>query len=166
MKLNVKGFTLLEVLVSLIILAGTSIVLYQSWNSSQAGVRKGRLFSTITLLLQKKMVEFEARTKNKKVEEIETDSDFKSGDFGDDYPGYTWEVKMRPFTLPPIIPPAANGDKQSEVTTTIIKTMTDFFEKAVREISIVVTYKQGNTQKSYSLSTIYIDYTKELPIGF
>jgi prepilin-type N-terminal cleavage/methylation domain-containing protein len=161
---NQKAFTLIEVLIALLILAGTSIVLYQSWNGSLQAIRKARIYNTVTLLLQRRVVEFESKYKGKRIEELPDEED--KGDFGSDYPDYKWEIKLRPFTIPPIVPPKANGESQNEMTVTILKAMSDYFEKAVREIQITVIYTHGPKPVKYSLSTVFVDYSKELPSGF
>jgi len=155
-----KGFTLIEVLVALLILAGVSVILYQS--GSLLAVRKGRLYNTVTLLLQKKAVEFEVENKKKSVDEIKEQD---SGDFGEGYPEFSWEIKLKPFTVPPILPKQANGDNENQLADIIMKTMADYFEKAVREVSITVIYKNGERSQKWSLSTIYIDYKQEIPSG-
>ncbi len=157
-----NGFTLIEVLMSILLLATTSVILYQSWNGSLLAVRKGRSYSTIALLLQKKAVEFEVQSKDKTVDDIKDDS----GDFGSDFPEYKWEIKQKPFIIPSLFPKNENGENQNELMTLVIKTLTEYFEKAVREIQITVIYSRGAKSQKHSLSTIFIDYTKELPGGF
>ena len=156
-----KGFTLLEVLIAMMILAGAMLVLFQSWNGSMAAIRKGRTYSTVTLLLQKKMTEFEITTKGKSIDEVKEED---AGDFGGDFPDYKWQIKMRPFVLPVVVPSTV-PDSQKELVTTIMKTMADYFEKAVREVQVTVIYSRAGRKISYSLNTIYVDWTRDLPIG-
>jgi prepilin-type N-terminal cleavage/methylation domain-containing protein len=160
-RIGPRGFTLIEVLISLLILAGASLVLYQSWSGSLSAIRKARVYNTVALLLQKKVVEFETKNQGKRVEDI---ADDEHGDFGSDYPDYKWEIKSRPFAVPPIVPPRADGETQNELTVTILKTMSEYFEKAVREVSVTVSYTRGANTQKYSVSTIFVDYTKELPL--
>jgi prepilin-type N-terminal cleavage/methylation domain-containing protein len=158
-----RGFTLVEVLVSLMILAVTSIILYQTWGTGLRAVRKGKDYNTITLLLQRKAVEWEAQNKLKRVDELKDD---ETGDFGDDYPEYKWEVKLKPFEMPPVLPKAdaASGDQQ-QLQEIIMKTMKQYFEKAVREIQITVIHTVGDKKLKYSVNNIYVDYSQELPTG-
>jgi general secretion pathway protein I len=158
---NIKAFTLVEVLIAMVVLAGASLVLYQSWNGSLAAVRKGRNYNTVTFLLQKKLVEFEVENKNKKVEDIKG---IGKGNFGSDFPDYTWQVEIKPFSLPPITPPKLEGTDNG-LAETIIKTMTEYFEKAVREIRITVYYKRADKVLEYSASTIFVDFAQEIPSG-
>ena len=162
--LNNNGFTLIEVLIALMILAGTSLVLYQSWSGSLSAIRKARVYNTAALLLQKKIVEFETTNQDKKVEEIQEND---AGDFGSEYPDFKWEIKTKPFEVPPITPPKASegAENQNQLADLIFKTMSEYFEKAVREVSVSVTYTKGKNSQTYTLSTIFVDYTKELPTG-
>ena len=159
--MNKKGFTLIEVLVALMILAGTSIVLYESWGGSLRAVKKGRFYNTVTLLLQKKVVEFEVQAKTKKIDEVVDEE----GDFGSDYPEYKWKIKVHPFAVPPINPNGGGLGEQNQMADMIMKTMSDYFEKAVREVLVTVIYKSGDKENKYSVSTIYVDYTVDIPSG-
>jgi prepilin-type N-terminal cleavage/methylation domain-containing protein len=162
--LGSKGFTLIEVLVSILILAVTSIILYQSWNGSLNAIRKGRNYNTVFLLLQRKVTEFEVESRTKKIDELK-DSD--EGDFGSSYPDFSWQIKLQPFVVPPINPPKKKNDVgTTQITETVFKVISGYFEKAVREVLITVNYKANGKTLKYSVSTIYVDYTQPLPTGF
>lgn len=152
-----KGFTLLEVLIALLILAFSMVVLVESWGGNFRAVQKARKYTVVTMLLQKKVTEFEILSRDKKFDEIK---DEDKGDFGHDYPEYTWEMKSRPFEIPNIFPAS---DKQNKMTEMIVKGMMKYFEEAVKEVVITVVYKSGKSVQKYSVSTLYVDYNKELP---
>jgi prepilin-type N-terminal cleavage/methylation domain-containing protein len=158
-----EGFTLIEVLVALLILAVTSVVLYQSWNGSFLAVRKGKNYNIVGLLLQRKVTEFEVQSKNKKIDELKEED---KGDFGSDYPDYSWEIKLKPFTVPQVGGPKNSEGAESQVTAIIFKTISEYFEKAVREVLVTVNYKFGSKTLHYNISTIYVDYSQQLPTGF
>jgi general secretion pathway protein I len=85
-NLSAKGFTLLEVMVAvaLIAIALTTLLVSQSQSVSFANSAK---FETMAALLaQSKMSEIEMQEKDIPAND--------SGDFGDDYPGYAWEVTV------------------------------------------------------------------------
>jgi prepilin-type N-terminal cleavage/methylation domain-containing protein len=159
-KLNQSGFTLLEVLIAFIILAGSMLVLLQSRSSSVNAIVKGKTYTNVTFLLQSKMTEFEIKNRNKTVEEIE---ESQAGSF-DGFPDYSWEIKLRPMVIPNVFPKNENADaQQAQMVEMIVRTITEYFEKAVREV--LVTVKDKRQKKSYSVTTIFIDYTKPLPVG-
>ncbi len=157
-----KGFTLIEVLISLLILAFSMTVLMQSWGGSLRGIKKSRNYTTVAMLLQKKITEFELVNRNKSVDEI---SEASHGDFGHDYPDYTWDIKTQPFSMPNIFPPPKNG-QDNAMTQTIVKTLEEYFSKTVREISVTVNFKSGKRTQHFSVTTLYVDYKKDLPLGF
>ena len=81
-----SGFTLLEVMVAiaLIAIALTAVLGSQSQSVSLAG--EARFNTTAALLAQTKMAEIEL----KDPEDLTADS----GDFGEDFPGYTWQSSV------------------------------------------------------------------------
>lgn len=80
------GFTLLEVLVamSIIAIAMTAVLSIQSQSISLAS--EAKFSTTAALLAQGKMAETEWANR------LDLSSD--SGDFGEDFPGYTWQVTV------------------------------------------------------------------------
>ncbi|NNG08137.1 MAG: type II secretion system minor pseudopilin GspI [Desulfobacteraceae bacterium] len=86
MRKENRGFTLLEVMVAiaLIAIALTAVLGSQSQSVSLAG--EARFNTTAALLAQSKMAEIELEDP----EDLSTDS----GDFGEDFPGYTWQLSV------------------------------------------------------------------------
>ncbi|MBN1849654.1 MAG: prepilin-type N-terminal cleavage/methylation domain-containing protein [Deltaproteobacteria bacterium] len=86
------GFTLLEVIaaLSIIAIALTTLLVSQSQSLSLAG--EAKFSTTATLLAQHKMAELETKT----AEDLISDS----GDFGEDFPNYFWEVQVNPVSFP------------------------------------------------------------------
>ena len=81
-----SGFTFLEVMVAVALLAITLTAVLGSQSQSVSLASEARFFTTVTLLAQGKMAEIEAK-------DLDTLS-LESGDFGEDFPGYTWEVTV------------------------------------------------------------------------
>ncbi len=80
------GFTLLEVMIAMAILAITLVVVFQSQSQSISMASTSRFVTTASLLAQSKMAEMEAADSG--------NLGSGSGDFGDDYPGYAWRVTV------------------------------------------------------------------------
>ena len=90
-RYGLGGFTLLEVMVAVAIIATvfTAVLGSQSQSVSLAGESK---FNTMApLLAQRKMAQIESG----KLEALTSDS----GDFGEDFPGYTWQTQVRDVEL-------------------------------------------------------------------
>ena len=79
------GFTFLEVMVAVALLAITLTAVLGSQSQSVSLASEARFYTTVTLLAQGKMAEIEAK-------DLGTLSS-ESGDF-EDFPGYTWEVTV------------------------------------------------------------------------
>jgi len=85
------GFSLLEVMVSIAIIAIALMAVLgsQSQGSSLAG--ESRFNTTAAFLAQSKMAEMEIRSLN--------DLGADAGDFGEDFPGYRWEVSVQSLAI-------------------------------------------------------------------
>ena len=80
------GFTLLEVMIAMAILAITLVAIYQSQSQSVSMAADSRLLTTASLLAQGRMAEIDAVDPRSVVS--------GNGDFGEDYPGYTWQLEV------------------------------------------------------------------------
>jgi len=92
MQSKKNGFTLIEVLIAMTILAGALVVIFQSQSQSISMSTDSRFMTTAALLAQSKMVEVEASSPLANHSE--------DGDFGPDYPQYTWHLEVGDTQLP------------------------------------------------------------------
>jgi general secretion pathway protein I len=85
------GFTLLEVMVamSIIAIALTALLVSQSQSISMAG--EAKFSTTASLLARSKMEEIEIKSGNDLIND--------TGDFGDDFPDYSWEMTVQDVTF-------------------------------------------------------------------
>jgi general secretion pathway protein I len=86
------GFTLLEVMLAMSILAIALVAVFQSQSQSISMMARSRFDTAAPLLAQSKMAELEA------IKSADVTSD--SGDFGDDYPGYSWSFEIMGTEIP------------------------------------------------------------------
>ncbi|MHB8770221.1 MAG: type IV pilus modification PilV family protein [Syntrophales bacterium] len=80
------GFTLLEVMIAMAILAITLVTVYQSQSQSISMAANSRFLTTASLLAQGRLAQIDAADPRTVVS--------GNGDFGDDFPGYTWRVEV------------------------------------------------------------------------
>ena len=83
---KVEGFTLLEVMVAMAIIAIAMTAVLSSQSQSISLASEAKFSTTAALLAQGKMAETEWGNR------LDLTSD--SGDFEEDFPGYTWQVKV------------------------------------------------------------------------
>jgi general secretion pathway protein I len=86
-----NGFTLLEVMVALSIIAIVLVSVLVSQVQSLSLQDESKFNTTAALLAQKKVSEFEAANSSGLTS--------GSGDFGTDFPNYSWEVNVQDVTL-------------------------------------------------------------------
>jgi type II secretion system protein I len=87
------GFTLMEVLIAMAILAIALIGVFQLQSQSISMSTDSRFMTTAALLAQSKMVEVEAAGAS-------LSSRAQDGDFGPDYPQYNWRLEIADTQLP------------------------------------------------------------------
>lgn len=80
------GFTLLEVMVAMSILAMALVAVFHMQSQSISMAGEARFLTTASLLAQRKMAEIEA--------DKSTDNKSQEGDFAPDYPAYGWTIQV------------------------------------------------------------------------
>ena len=86
-----KGFTLLEVIIAVAIIAIALTTLLGSQSQSVSFANSAKFETMAALLAQSKMSEIVIQ----EADSLSSDS----GDFGDDYPGYAWDITVSNISL-------------------------------------------------------------------
>ena len=158
-----KGFTLLEVLVAMMILSGGILIIAVSWSGNTNRLAKARLNNTLSFLLQREMVELEAKYKEKMSEIPEEETETFA-----DFPDYSWRMTARPFELPDMSGSLiAREGGADEMLLTMVRAIGDYIKEAVKEVTVTISYKAKGAAKpiTASATSYYVDYTKEPTIG-
>ena len=85
-QIKANGFFLMEVMIAMAILAIALVAVFQLQSQSISMSTDSRFMTTAALLAQSKMVEVEAGST--------LGSHSEDGDFGPDYPQYTWHLEV------------------------------------------------------------------------
>ena len=89
--LHNRGFTLLEVMIAVVLIAIALVTLLGSQSQSVSFANSAKFETMAALLAQSKMSEITIQN----ADSLSSDS----GDFGDNYPGYTWESDVSDISI-------------------------------------------------------------------
>jgi general secretion pathway protein I len=153
---NSRGFTLIEVLVALIIVAAAIMASASLWSGNFTTMRKSALNYDVATILERKMVELETKYSNKSFTEIPEEEE---GDFGSEFPQFRWQMKSRDMEFPDLTPLIA---AQNEKLVTIIKQMTEYLNKAIKEVKVSVFVKRNKKEAEFSATEYFVDYNKDV----
>jgi prepilin-type N-terminal cleavage/methylation domain-containing protein len=169
------GFTLLEVMIALAIMlvAFSSILSIQS--SSMNSALKARQIHEVSVLARNAMVQTEIEISGKKFADIAEELTVPCDEAGN-FPDYTCTRKVKEVKLPNLggISKAAQGEnggksdedeKNSAMLEQMTKVITNFLSKAVREVTITVSWKRGVTIQKYDVAMYWVDMNSDFNIN-
>jgi general secretion pathway protein I len=111
------GFTLLEVMVAMAVLAIVLVSVYRMHSQTLTMNTAARFYTQAPLLAQKKMAEVTTTSSSIFASD--------SGDFGENYPGYSWDVSTTDV-LSEVLGEVANDLKRIDVTVSYMNNQFSF----------------------------------------
>ncbi len=161
-KKQINGFTLLEVVLALVVMASGLFILTNSWASTYSRLRKTQVQVQIATLLERKVTEIEREYKNKSLESIPEE---KEDNFGSDLPEYSWRLRSKKFEMPNLSAMlTAQPGGADPILMGLMTTYTEFLGKCVKEVNVSVTYKEGKKPIVADVTIYMMDYNKSLPL--
>lgn len=156
-----NGFTLLEVLIAMMILASGVLLLSQSWSSSYNRIKKTQKNIEIASLLERKLAEIDLKYRGKSIDSIPEEE-------ADDFEGienYSWKLKSKKFEMPDLGPILIG--KEGGADQMMLQLMNQFSEhlsKSIKEVKVTIIFKSGKKDYEYSTSLFFVDHDKQIPI--
>lgn len=145
---NKAGFTLLEVLVSLGILAVSITTILQLFGTSVVTSARAEAVTVATMLARQKMAEQMIKLEKDALEGKFPGTDEENGgDFDSPYDKYKWHVKIRKVEIP--VPPQEKQDTQAQLTQMIAKQIGD----ALREVTLSVSWDDLSEKQEVVVTT-------------
>lgn len=162
---NTKGFTLLEVVIALGIMASVMVLLTSGWRGNFNRVKKIKYRTQAAYLLQQKMTEVENLYRERPAQ---MPTDKQKGTFeGDKFKNFSWEWESKEFEMPDLKRLLAANGQQDEMAQNIASQMQNYFERSIFEVKVTLLYKSALKAEPIktSVSTIFVDYNQTLNIG-
>jgi len=119
------GFTLLEIMVAVSIVAIVLVSVYKMHAQTIWMSNTIKFHTTAPLLAQQKLAEFEATSSHQQISD--------SGDFGDEFPGYAWQLSV--------------DDIESELLGSVAEDL--------KRVDVTVTFRQN--ENSYHVRAYWFD---------
>ena len=115
------------------------------------------------------MVETEFSLEGKTFEEVPKE---KSGTFESPYQDYRWQTKIKELSFPSLLGGSGSGsgdgkDAQgaNQGADMVAQIISANLSKAIRQVTVTVLWKQGAKEKSFSLSTFWVNLNHELSLS-
>lgn len=160
-----QGFTLLEVIIAItiMVLAFAAILSVES-NSINATIRAKEM-NIVAMLARGKMIEAEYKVEGKTFDEV---SKLQEGAFDAPYESFKWKTEVKEIKFPNMNMGAGaknaggGGDDQgNQYAELLMKLVTNYFTKAVRELDVTVLWKRNSADVTYTVSTYWVDLNHE-----
>lgn len=143
-----QGFTLLEVLVALGIMAVSISAILQLYGTAMVTSARAEAVTIATMLARQKMAEQMIKIEKNATEGKFLDTTEESdGKFDDPYDNYNWHVKVRKVEIP--LPPQEKQDAQAQLTQMIAKQIGD----NLREITLSVAWSELSEKQEVTVTT-------------
>lgn len=158
-----KGFTLVEVLIAISIIATIAVVIGSSWSGNLIRFKSAQIKIQAVELLQKKILEIETEYKNK-VDSLPTEK--QSGTFEDDrFKRYKWEWEAQEIDIPDIAA-LVDPDGKDTMVVAVLENFRDYLNKSIKEVQVIVTYQNGK-EKPYKFTVPFymVNFDNQLTLG-
>ena len=165
--LNHRGFTLLEVMVAIGILAvGIGAILVAENNSLNVTLRAKRMTEVATLA-KNTLIQTERELEGKAFLEVKPED---SGDFEAPYAEYKWEREIKEIVFPNIMDSSEEKkDDEARIVDNnverVVKIATNYLSKSSREITVRILWKEKGEKQSFSVSQYWVDLNHEFNIN-
>lgn len=147
---NREGFTLLEIMIAVAILAGAFLALLSGQGSAFLSSERGERLTVATNLARQKMAEMQMKVEADIAKNKFPDEEEENGIFDDPFGDYHWHFTLKKVEIP-IMEGAAEGDASgggaadSVGVGSYLQTVMKQISEAVREIQLTVSW--GDQEK-------------------
>lgn len=160
---NSLGFTLIEVLISVGILATIAVIVSSSWGGNVVRYKTAQIKIQAVELLQKKILEIQSEYEGR-MDALPLEK--QSGLFeGDQFKNYTWEWEAQEIDIPDI---SALVDPEGEdsLVVSVLENFRQYLNQSIKEVQVVVNYKNGKEKPYKFVVPIYmVNFDNQISLG-
>ncbi len=160
------AFTLLEVLIAIAIMAVSFGAILMVQSGALNAQEKSRTATLVAQLAKNAMTDTEMLIESKSFEEVKEED---GGNFDPPFERFRWKREIKKVEFPNIATSAgaADGNEQGGGSEEMLtKVITNYLDKAIREIRVTVTWEKGKGTQSFTLSSYWVDLNNELQLTF
>ncbi len=163
------GFTLLETLIAItiMVLAFTAILMVE--NNSINATTRAKQMNIVAMLAKNAMIDAEFEIENLSFEEVKKE---ESETFAKPYEAYRWKREIKEIEFPSINLTGGGdgGEDGGEGTSSglqeqFAKLISKYLSEAIREITITISWKKGESEQSFSVSSYWVNLEHEFPLS-
>ncbi len=160
------GFTLMEVMVAISILAISLVSLLSVQGGSIALAGRTKYLTVATLLARSKMVDVEMELFKEGFSEFGEEME---GDFSEEgWPQFKWHADITKVKIPlPSSMPTTGEDGQQNAYAGMMSGyasfITDMISNALRECTLEIMWMEGKEEQSFTVSTHFVEYARSMP---
>ena len=154
---NPKGFSLLEVLTAVLILAGLIALIVEISYGTRRRIKKTIQLEKISLLLESKMLDLRGEFQGKYVIRLPEEGE---GEFEEE-PNYSWFYKTQALQLPESdLILSLIGFPENDLNSNVVDILKSVLSDTIVEIELTVSYQppKGGGSTQLSLSSYFINY--------
>ena len=148
------GFTLLEVMIALAVLAFAVSALVGFQSRGIVMNARSRDLMVATSLARQKMEEIKAEVQKEKKLGKFPDEKVEEGKFEGDNERYRWKVEFKKVEIP--APPEGDGESNSGMMGTIVKMVSKQLSDSVREVTLTVAWEDLDKERSITVTTHFV----------
>ena len=153
LKDQVRGFSLLEVMISLAILASSILILYISHSNSVLTSARSENVTLASLLAQEQLTQYLLDIEKDMALGIFPDEKEDGGQFDAPYERFKWEIQIKKVEIP-LASASGDGKAQSNVSgSQVAQYASKLIGDGVRFVTIKISWPEGEEEEFITVST-------------
>ena len=165
------GFTLLETLIALAIMLVAFSAILSVESTSITATERAKQMNVVAMLAKNRMVKLEYEFEGKTFDEFKKED---SGTFEQPFGAYRWSTSVKEIKFPSFDVAGgkagteggdAGGGENTDMAGFLVKLITNFLSKAIREVTVTVTWTKGSGEQTFSVSTYWVNLNHEFSLS-